>query len=211
MATARMMSDWMSRSSDLPSESWYATNATTTPATMATAPAAWYSPSRLADDATLRLAASGSSRSMRSFMVSPLPLSPERALAAGATEVGRRQFRFELGRRADVSHLAVHHDRRPVGDAEHRPGELLDHQDRDALARHLPHDLVELLHHDRCQPHGQLVEDEHRRVGDQRPRHRQHLLLATRQQPRQLGAALAQLREALVGRILGAGQRAGHL
>ena len=65
----------------------------------------------------------------------------------------------------DRRDLAVHHDHRFVGDAEDGLGELLDHQDRHALARDVRDDLVQLLDDDRREPHRQLVEQEQRRVG----------------------------------------------
>ena len=55
--------------------------------------------------------------------------------------------------------------------------------------------LVELLDDDRGETHRQLVEQEQRGVGGDRPGHGEHLLLATRQRAGHLLAALLQPRE----------------
>ena len=75
----------------------------------------------------------------------------------------------------------MQHDRGDVGDAEHLVGELLDDQDRDVVGGDALHDVVELLDDERREPHRQLVEQQHLRVGAERARDREHLLLATRQ------------------------------
>ena len=84
---------------------------------------------------------------------------------------------------------ALHHDDREVGDAEHDVGELLDNQDRDAGRGDVGHQPVQLLDHDRSEAHRHLVEQQDGRLGDQRPRHGQHPLLAAGERSGELGAA----------------------
>ena len=71
------------------------------------------------------------------------------------------------------------HDGDDVGDTEHGASELLDNEDRHAVSRDLGHHPVQLLDHDRRQPDRELVEEQDRGLGRQRPRHGEHLLLAT--------------------------------
>ena len=73
-----------------------------------------------------------------------------------------------------------------VGDAEDGTGELLDHQDRHALAGDAGHDVVELADDERGQAHRQLVEEQQAGVGGQAAGHGEHLLLAARQRAGQL-------------------------
>ncbi len=89
-----------------------------------------------------------------------------------------------------------------VATPEHCLGELLDDQDRQPVAGQLGDPLVELLDDERGEPHRQVVEHQQRRVRRQRARHRQHLLLATRQRAGELVAALVQAGE-VVERLLG--------
>ena len=55
--------------------------------------------------------------------------------------------------------------------------------------------LQQLLHDERRESEGELVDDEHLGVVEQRPCERHHLLLATRQRGCGLTGALAQTRE----------------
>src|SRR3954471_21869118 len=55
-----------------------------------------------------------------------------------------------------------------------------------------------LLNDHRCEPERRLVQDEEARLAHQRPRDRQHLLLASRERDRLLRPALAQAWEKLV-------------
>ena len=82
-----------------------------------------------------------------------------------------------------------------VGDPQRGARELLDAQDGDAVGGDLADGVVELVDDQRRQPHRQLVEQQQGRVGGQRPRHREHLLLAARQRAGQLAAPLEQPRE----------------
>src|SRR6476646_944363 len=84
-----------------------------------------------------------STRSGCSIIVVSLLVSPR--LAA---EVRLRQFVLQLARGADPRHLAVHEHRGEVGDPEHGARELLDHEDRHAVACDLGDQLVELLDDD---------------------------------------------------------------
>ena len=81
---------------------------------------------------------------------------------------------------------ALHHDDRKIGDAEHDVCELLDHEDRDAGVGDVAHQAVELLDDEGGEAHRHLVEEQDGRLGHERPRHRQHSLLAARQRSGQL-------------------------
>ena len=72
-------------------------------------------------------------------------------------------------------------DDRAVGDGERRLHVLLDQHDGDALRVDLLQPGEDLRHDLRRQTGTGLVEDQHRRLDDQRARHRQHLPLAARQ------------------------------
>src|SRR6185437_4449765 len=62
------------------------------------------------------------------------------------------------------------------GDPQRLADVLLDEQHGDAGLEHLRQGGVDALHDDRCQPEGQLVEQQHPGVGDQRPADRDRLL-----------------------------------
>src|SRR5215207_5045616 len=95
-------------------------------------------------------------RSGCSFMIPSSSWTGARR-ATSSAEVGGRQLGLDLRRLADAADLAVQHDGRDVGDAQHRPGELLDHEDRHTAAGDLGDDAVQLLDHQRREAHRQLV------------------------------------------------------
>jgi hypothetical protein len=90
----------------------------------------------------------------------------------------------------------VEHDSRDIGNAEDLVGELLDDDDREAVAGDVGNVLVELLDEDRGEAHRELVDEEHGRVGRERAGHREHLLLAARQRSGRLLAPVGEAREA---------------
>ena len=53
---------------------------------------------------------------------------------SASSQVGGFELVVEVGGLADAGDAAVEHDRGVVGDAEHGAGELLDHEDRDAVS-----------------------------------------------------------------------------
>ena len=85
---------------------------------------------------------------------------------------------------------------------------LLDQEDRRALAVELGHDVENLAHHERSETERRLVHQQEARPRHERPRHRQHLLLAARERAGQLLAPPAQRREALI-HALDVGQHVG--
>src|SRR5579859_3372753 len=103
-----------------------------------------------------------------------------------------------LGRPGE-DHAASLHQVGAVGERERHGGVLLDEQHADAL---LAVDRLEypeqLLHDERRETEGRLVEQEQARPQHQRARHRQHLLLAARERTRLLAAALPESREITV-------------
>jgi hypothetical protein len=64
---------------------------------------------------------------------------------------------------------------------------LLDQQDRDASVAQQANDARKLPHHERRKALARLVEEQNLRIADERPRDRQHLLLAAGK----LGTAVA--------------------
>src|SRR3954452_8142536 len=88
-----------------------------------------------------------------------------------------RQFRV-----ADhFDDAAVLDDVMPVGDPRCKMKILFDQQDREPLGLQGLDDAADLLHDDRGQPLGRLVEQQQFRAGAQDAADRQHLLLAARQ------------------------------
>ena len=65
-----------------------------------------------------------------------------------------------------------------IGDAQHMMHVLLDDEDRVPLLAQVPDHLEQELDIDRREALGRLVEQQHARLGHQRPADRQHLLLA---------------------------------
>ena len=110
----------------------------------------------------------------------------------------------ELARRRDAVDAAVDHDRDVVGDRAGDADILLDDEDVHVavLAQLLEH-LLDLGDDDRCKSLRRLVHDKEPRVGQQRPRDRQHLLLAAGQLPAAVRFALSQARERRVDPIDG--------
>ena len=95
-----------------------------------------------------------------------------------------------------------------VGHGEGGLGELLDQDDGDVLGGHqLADQLVELGHHQRGQPHGDLVQQQQLGVGVEGPGDGQHLLFAPGEPAGQLPVALAEDGEAGVALLL----QLGHL
>jgi hypothetical protein len=89
----------------------------------------------------------------------------------------------------------VLHDQEAIGERRGEAEVLLDHDDRVALLAQAFDDLAELLHDDRRQALGDLVEQEQARAGAQDARDGEHLLLAARQARALARRALLQVRE----------------
>ena len=90
---------------------------------------------------------------------------------------------------------ALEHEGR-LGEGQRGLGVLLDQDERRAVLRaQAPDRRGQLLDHDRRQPLQRLVEEEQRRVRHQRPRDREHLLLAARQVVPPAAPALGEPRE----------------
>jgi hypothetical protein len=89
-----------------------------------------------------------------------------------------------------------------IGDAQDGGRELLDDEHGYALPGDLGHLLVEPPDDQRGQAHGQLVEQQHGRVGGQAPGQGEHLLLAAGQGARRPGGAPGQDREAAERQLL---------
>ncbi len=128
--------------------------------------------------------------------------STESFCTHAAAQVGGFQLGFQLFGPADLADPTLHHDGSQIGHAEDGLGELLHHQDRDALVGDPDDRLVQLLDDQRGQAHGQLVEQEQGGPGRDGPGDRQHLLLAARQGPRRLVAPVLESREAVEGPVL---------
>src|SRR5215470_5708199 len=90
---------------------------------------------------------------------------------------------------------AVLDDVHPIGERRGEVKILLDEDDGVALLLELADDLAELLHDDRRQALGDLVEEEEPRAGAEDARHGQHLLLAAGEAHAGALAPLAQVRE----------------
>ena len=73
--------------------------------------------------------------------------------------------------------------------------ELLDDEHRGAPLVHLAEDLEELVHDERREPEGELVDDQEARSRHQGTGDAEHLLLASRQRGSRLMGTLAQPRE----------------
>ena len=87
--------------------------------------------------------------------------------SVSATEVRRGQTITDLVWGPLRFDLAVHHDRRDICHTEDRMGELFNDEDGRTARRDLGHDLVQLLDDQRCEAHGQFVQQQHRRVARQ--------------------------------------------
>ena len=87
-------------------------------------------------------------------------------------------------------HLAVRHHVRPVGESDRALGPLLDEQHGHAASADLSERVEDDVHGGRSEPERRLVEEEHARPRDQRPRDRELLLLAARERPGLPGAEL---------------------
>src|SRR5256712_4434979 len=106
----------------------------------------------------------------------------------------------------------------PIDHPQHLLHVLLDDQHRQPAGADASHQLEHLLHEDRREPGGRLVEEEQSRFGHEGPADRAHLLLAPRHAAGELAAALAQAREQAIDDVeLSAGLRprrpheTGHL
>ncbi len=75
---------------------------------------------------------------------------------------------------------------------------LFDHQNRDAAVSDLPDHPEDLLHDDRGQPEGRLIEDQQLGTGHECFADGQHLTFASAQGPGELGLALGQAGKRLV-------------
>ena len=99
----------------------------------------------------------------------------------------------------DAIDAAVDHDRDVAGDRRRHPDILLDHEHGDVAFLAEPHQhLLDLRDDDGREPFGRLVHDQEARIGDQRARDRQHLLLAAGELAAAIVLALGQARECVV-------------
>ena len=104
----------------------------------------------------------------------------------------------------DPVDAAVHHDGDPARHRGGNPDVLLDHEDGDLAALGEPdQDLLDLGDDYRREAFGRLVHDEQARIEQQRPRDRQHLLLAAGQFSAAMAPARGKLREGLVDALDG--------
>ena len=92
-------------------------------------------------------------------------------------------------------HLAVLDHVEAVGQRRGEAEVLLHHHDGQPLFAQRADGAAQRLHDHRRQAFGDLVQQQQLGAGAQDARHRQHLLLATRQAPAGAGAALLQVRE----------------
>jgi hypothetical protein len=88
----------------------------------------------------------------------------------------------ELGPGTADDDVAAAHHVAPVRDLQCQPYVLLDQDDRAALVGGRPDGSQQPAHHQRGQPHGQLVDQQDPRLAGQGPGQRQHLLLTAGQQ-----------------------------
>ena len=95
---------------------------------------------------------------------------------------------LEFGRRALEHDLALDQDDDAVGHGRDLGHALVDQQRRDAAVADQADGVPDLVADERREAFGRLVEDQHARVGQQRARDREHLLLAAGE----LVAAIAQ-------------------
>ena len=94
---------------------------------------------------------------------------------------------------------AVDHDGDVLGDRRRNADILLDDEHRDIALLAEPHQhLLDLGDDDGRQPFGRLVHDQQLRIGQQRARDRQHLLLAAGELAAAIVLALGQARERVV-------------
>ena len=125
----------------------------------------------------------------------PVPADTQQALLQFAVAC-------KLARGQDAVDAAVDHDRDVFGDRAGHADVLLDDEDvHVALLTQLLEHLLDLGHDDRRKSLRRLVHDKQPRVGEQRPRDRQHLLLATGELPAAIRFALGQARERRVDPI----------
>ena len=114
-----------------------------------------------------------------------------------ADEAIQRRRALQQGpRRALVDHAPAFEHEGRLGEGQRGLGVLLDQDERRAVLRpQAPDGRRQLLDDDRRQPLQRLVEEEQRRVGHERPRDREHLLLAPRQVVPPAAPALGEPRE----------------
>ena len=110
------------------------------------------------------------------------------AASAGAGVDPRYACSSRSGCGGDLPRGAAHHDaavvedRHRVSDLERQADVLLDeHHRAPVVGRDLADRAEQALDDDRREAHAQLVDQQHLRSLDQRPRHREHLLLAARE------------------------------
>ena len=94
-----------------------------------------------------------------------------------------------------VGDLASHEHVGAVADRQCEGGELFDEQHADAIVGETADDRDQALDHGRRQAERHLVEQQHTRSVDQRPRDHEHLLLTARQERGARVAAVLQLGE----------------
>ncbi len=124
---------------------------------------------------------------------------PEQALLQIA--VGGKPRGFD-----EAVDAAVDHDCDVLGDRRGHPDVLLDDEHRNVtfLAEANQH-LLDLCDDDRREPFGGLVHDQEMRIGHQRTRNRQHLLLAAGELATAIVLALGEARECVVDALDGPG------
>ena len=99
----------------------------------------------------------------------------------------------------DAIDAAVDHDGDAVGDRRRHPDILLDDEHRDVALLAQPHQhLLDLCDDDGGESFGRLVHDQEARIGHQRARDRQHLLLAAGELASAIVLALGEAREGVV-------------
>src|SRR5215468_435385 len=128
----------------------------------------------------------------RPSLIMPTPSTAALFTQIGSPDIGvLRQLdggSFESNG-AGLEHIAT------VGDGERHGGVLLDEQNGHALTVDVEDRVEDLFHQNRCQPHARLVEQQEPRARHERPPDREHLLLAAREGPGDLGQTLGQPRE----------------
>src|SRR5215217_2451695 len=102
-----------------------------------------------------------------SFMVSPLTERGREKGSDAEVLVQACHARRQLGLAELLDDLAMLHDQEAIGERRGEAKVLLDHDDRVALLAQAAHDLAELLHDDRGEALGDLVEKEQARAGAQ--------------------------------------------
>ena len=125
-----------------------------------------------------------------------------------APDAEQALLQLDVGREVRGRHRArdpaIDHHRDGVGNAQGDAKVLLDQQDRDVPLRHQRSEhRLELFDDDRREPLRRFIHDQQPRIEEQRPRDRQHLLLAAGQLRSAVTLALGQPRKGLVDTLDG--------